>query len=108
MNRIKIKLTPEQLDVVLQGIDGINFTQDRSIPKRVVLSIFDEVHTKLLRKQIEKRNELKNKAFTLKLKYYEAYALHEILGLTYIGVPDFFYEKNVCFQLLNDLNQQLI
>ncbi|WP_406631080.1 hypothetical protein [Ornithobacterium rhinotracheale] len=71
-------------------------------------SIFDEVLTKLYKKQIDKRNEPQNKAFKLKLKHHEAYALSEMLLHTReLLPPHFFFEKNAILQINFQISEQL-
>ncbi|MGV4504447.1 hypothetical protein, partial [Ornithobacterium rhinotracheale] len=74
-NKVTLKITPEHLNVILVCVIEVGWTVASTTAHMVVHSIFDELRTKLLTKQIDKRNEPHNKAFSLTLKYYEAYAL---------------------------------
>ncbi|MRI64628.1 hypothetical protein EDM00_11620 [Ornithobacterium rhinotracheale] len=107
-NKVTLKITPEQLNVILDGVNEVPCTVASTPAQMVVQSIFDELLTKLLKKQIDKRNEPQNKAFSLKLKYYEAYALSEVLARIRMLLPnDFIYEKNAVSRINRQIYGQL-
>lgn len=107
-NKVTLKITPEQLNVILDGVNEVPPIMGNAPAQMVVQSIFDELLTKLLKKQIEKRNDPQNKAFSLKLKYYEAYALSEVLTRIRKLLPnDFIYEKNAVLRINMQISEQL-
>ncbi|MRI64610.1 hypothetical protein EDM00_11530 [Ornithobacterium rhinotracheale] len=107
-NKVTLKITPEQLNVILDGVNEVPCTVASTPAQMVVQSIFDELLTKLLKKQIEKRNDSQNKAFSLKLKYYEAYALSEVLTRIRKLLPnEFIYEKNAVLRINMQISEQL-
>ncbi|MGV4523906.1 hypothetical protein, partial [Ornithobacterium rhinotracheale] len=108
MEKVSISLTPEQLNAMLASLNEIPHTIGDTPAQRAVQSIFDEVLTKLYKKQIDKRNEPQNKAFKLKLKHHEAYALSEMLLHTReLLPPHFFFEKNAILQINFQISEQL-
>lgn len=107
MKKLVIKMSPEQLEAMLLAISELPPPKDRTPQAKAVTSIFDGVYTKLLKKQIDKRNEPANKPFSLKLKYYEAFALSEVLGKARQLIGDMPYESNVCLKITNQIQNQL-
>lgn len=108
-NKITLKITPEQLNVILDGVNEVPCAVVSTTTQMVVQSIFDELLTKLLKKQIEKRHELRNKTFSLKLKYYEAYALSQMLLSIREFLPShFIFEKNVILKINFQISEQVI
>lgn len=106
--KITIKLTPEQLNAMLLLVSELPMQRGNTPEARAVQSIFDEVYNKLLKKQIDKRNEPQNKPFSLSLKYYEAYALSEVLSKAQMLIGgEYFYEKNAVLILKNKILEQL-
>lgn len=107
MDKITIKISPEQLDAILLVLSYLPATRGITPQMKAVFNIFDEVYTKLLKKQVDKRNEPVNKKFSLKLKYHEAFALSEVLSIARLRIVDMFYEKNVCLMIINSIQSQL-
>lgn len=108
MEKVSIRLTPEQLSAMLLGLREVPSGMGATPAQRAVQSIFDEVYTKLLKKQIEKRNEDPHKVFKLKLKHYEAFALLEILTQARECLPmDCVFERNALLKINFQISEQL-
>lgn len=107
MNKISINISLQQLDSILFALSEVPANSGISPAEKMVQSIYDEVYTKLLKKQVDKRNEAPNKPFAVKLKYYEAYALSEVLHYARRGIGDMPYESNVCLKINNQIQEQL-
>ncbi|MCK0206200.1 hypothetical protein [Ornithobacterium rhinotracheale] len=108
MEKVSISLTPEQLNAMLASLNEIPYTIGDTPAQRAVQSIFDELLSKLLKKQIDKRNEPQNKAFKLKLKHHEAFALSEMLLQVRELLPaHFIFEKNAILKINFQISEQL-
>lgn len=107
MKKISINISLEQLESILFALSEVPANLGISSAEKMVRSIFDEVYTKLLKKQVDKRNETSNKPFAVKLKYYEAYALSEVLHNARKTIGDMPYENNVCLKINNQIQKQL-
>uniref|UniRef100_UPI0039A648CA hypothetical protein n=1 Tax=Ornithobacterium rhinotracheale TaxID=28251 RepID=UPI0039A648CA len=108
MEKVTISLTPEQLNAMLASLNGVPYTIGDTPAQRAVQGIFDEVLTKLYKKQIDKRNEPQNKAFKLKLKHHEAFALSEMLLQARELLPmDCIFEKNAILKINFQISEQL-
>ncbi|MGV4439898.1 hypothetical protein [Ornithobacterium rhinotracheale] len=108
MEKVTISLTPEQLNAMLMALNDVPPIMGNAPAQRVVQSIFDELLNKLLKKQVEKRKDPPNKKFKMKLKYYEAYALSEVLTNCRKLLPyDYFYEKNALLRIKIQIDEQI-
>ncbi|MGQ3644825.1 hypothetical protein [Ornithobacterium rhinotracheale] len=108
MKKVTISLTPEQLNAVLSALENMSPIMVNTPAKMAVKSIFDELLNKLLKKQVEKRNDPPNKNFKMKLKYYEAYSLSVVLTSCRSLLPHgYFYEKNVILRIGMQIDKQL-
>ena len=78
MQKIKLKLNVSNLNAILQilSIYENGFKAENFVFK-AILSISDDLYSKLLRKAITERKN--DKIFTISFKYHEAYALEAIL-----------------------------
>jgi len=78
MDKIKIKLNISNLNAVLEILSIYeNEFKAQNLAFKVVLSISDDIHSKVMRKAITERKN--NKNFNISFKYHEAYALETIL-----------------------------
>lgn len=108
MNKITLEITADKLNALLFALSELPELNSIEKSQKAVYSIFDEVYTKLLKKQVDKRNEEANKAFKMKLKYYEAFALCETVGTAYnLLSSGLVYEQNACRMVYNQLDRQL-
>ncbi|MGV4331528.1 hypothetical protein [Ornithobacterium rhinotracheale] len=108
MEKVTISLTPEQLNTVLSALENIPPIMVNTPDKMAMKSIFDELLNKLLKKQVEKRNDPPNKNFKMKLKYYEAYAFSVVLTSCRNLLPhEYFYAKNVILRIGIQIDKQL-
>ncbi|MRJ11730.1 hypothetical protein EDL98_11735 [Ornithobacterium rhinotracheale] len=106
--KVVLNLTPEKLNALLMALNEAPNVMSYTPAQRAVKSIIDELLTKLLKKQVEKRNDPPNKAFKLKLKHYEAFALSEMLARVGKLLPaDFIFEKNAIRRIISQTNEQL-
>ncbi|MRJ09400.1 hypothetical protein EDL99_11110 [Ornithobacterium rhinotracheale] len=108
MEKINLKITPEQLNAILTGLEEVPHPLSKTPEQRAVRSIFDELLTKLLKKQVEKRNEPQNNPFKMTLKYHEAYALSVILTQVRELLPPYYMlEKTSILRINFQISEQL-
>ncbi|MCK0200658.1 hypothetical protein ACQ1Q1_09335 [Ornithobacterium rhinotracheale] len=108
MKKVTIKLNPAHLNAMLIALEEVPTITGKAPAQMAVQSIFDELLTKLLKKQVEKRNEPQKKEFKLILKYYEAYALSEVLmRVRELLSHDSFYEKHSVLMINSQIFEQL-
>lgn len=106
MEKIKIKLTIQELSIinnVLSGVTNYNAIQSQ---QKFMKSLYIEVSQKLLKKAITKTNAIGK--FTMSLKYFEVYALVDFISASVEALDSFegfTYEKNVLRKTMNELNE---
>ena len=108
MQKIKLKLDVSNLNAILQilSIYENGFKAENFVFK-AILSISDDLYSKLLRKAITERKN--DKIFTISFKYHEAYALEAILRHFISNTESYSdpYVKNTAHVIANKIHQEL-
>ena len=109
MQKIKLKLNVSNLNAILQilSIYENGFKAENFVFK-AILSISDDLCSKLLRKAITERKN--DKTFTISFKYHEAYALEAILRHFISNADEAYsdpYVKNTAHVIANKIHQEL-
>jgi len=109
MQKIKIKINIHNLNAILEVLRLYeNQFNTQNLTFKAVLSISDDLYSKLMRKAITERKN--DKEFNINLKYYEAFALEAILR-NFITNNEKFetdsYTNNTALYIANQIHQNL-
>lgn len=109
MQKIKIKINIDNLNAILQILKQYEEEfKPQNLAFKVVLSISDDIHSKLMRKAITERKN--DKLFTVSFKYHEAYAIEAILRhfISEENKNEYdIYIKNSAQIIANNIHKQL-
>ena len=112
MQKIKLKLNVSNLNAVLQILSIYeNGFKAENFAFKAVLSISDDLYTKIQRKAItERKNHKYFNYFNISFKYHEAYALEAILR-HFISSSDYknfdSYVVNTAHSVANSIHKEL-
>lgn len=109
MQKIKLKLNVSNLNAILQILSIYeNGFKAENFAFKAVLSISDDLYTKVQRKAITERKN--DKYFNISFKYHEAYALEAILR-HFISSSDYknfdSYVVNTAHSVANSIHKEL-
>lgn len=109
MLKIKLKLNISNLNAVLHVLNSYdNEFKGDNFAFKAILSISDDLYSKLLRKAITERKN--DKIFAISFKYHEAYALEAILRHFISNADEAYsdpYVKNTAHVIANKIHQEL-
>jgi len=106
MKKIKINLDKTNLNAIVYILMNFEIEQEPSnFAFKALLSICEDVCIKFEKKAITERKNTKN--FNISLKYYEAFALENVLRQFIALNNQDFYIKNSAGLIANQINVQL-
>ena len=106
MNKVKINLDKTNLNAIIYILNTLEFKIEPSnFTFKALLSICEELTIRFEKKAITERKNTKN--FNISLKYYEAFALENILRHFINTTKDDLYILNSATLIANQINVQL-